>query len=64
MVKDEETLDLIIEDLKRRKNYQEWNKEDGKYIPYPSTYLNAKGWLDEYEVKKIKQPIKLKIKTY
>lgn len=49
MVKNEETLELIIKDLKRRKNYQEWNKDNGQYIPYPSTYLNAKGWLDEYE---------------
>lgn len=50
MVKDKETLDLILEDLERRKNFEDWIKSDGQFIPYPSTYLNAQGWLDEYEV--------------
>lgn len=49
MVTNQETLDLIINDLFNRKSYQGWLKENGKFIPYPSTYLNAKGWLDEID---------------
>lgn len=26
----------------------DWQKESGKYIPYPATWLNANGWEDEY----------------
>lgn len=27
----------------------QWLNEDGKYIPYPATWLNGDGWLDVYE---------------
>lgn len=27
---------------------EEWRKDGGKYIPYPASWLNAKGWADEY----------------
>jgi hypothetical protein len=27
---------------------EDWTKEGGQYIPYPATWLNAKGWEDEY----------------
>ena len=26
----------------------DWTKEEGEYIPYPASWLNAKGWEDEY----------------
>lgn len=26
----------------------EWKKDQGKFIPYPASWLNAKGWEDEY----------------
>lgn len=29
------------------KNCEDWKKENGKYIPYPASWLNAKGWEDE-----------------
>lgn len=48
VIKDKETLDLILADLEKRKDYENWQKQDGQFIPYPSTYLNNSGWLDEY----------------
>lgn len=48
IVKDEETLNLILKDLERRKGHKDWLKENGQFIPYPSTYLNNLGWEDEY----------------
>lgn len=64
MVKDDKTLELIISDLENRKNCYDWVKENGRYIPHPSSYLNAKGWLDEYETTKKKETVKLNIQRY
>lgn len=49
VINDKETYDLVIEDLNNRHRCKDWQKEKGKFIPHPSTYLNAMGWLDEYE---------------
>ena len=35
-------------------NSEDWLKDGGKYIPYPATWLNAKGWEDEFYVSPIK----------
>ena len=29
------------------KELDDWKKQNGKYIPYPSTWLNQKRWEDE-----------------
>ena len=33
--------------LERAKTSEEWTRENGRYIPYPASWLNAKGWEDE-----------------
>lgn len=63
-VKTKETFELISKDLKRRKGFEQWQKNKGQFIPHPSTYLNSEMWLDEYEVKKKSETPILKIKTY
>ena len=45
---DEQLFEAIMTGLKRAKTSVEWLKDGGQYIPYPSTWLNAKGWEDEY----------------
>lgn len=40
-------LKEILKGLELAKKSEDWTKENGKYIPYPSTWLNAKGWEDE-----------------
>ena len=42
-----ESITLAVE---KARQTEDWRKDKGQYIPYPSTWLNAKGWLDEYEV--------------
>lgn len=42
-----ETLELIKHALNWQTKSIEWTKEGGQYIPYPSSYLNSEGWLDE-----------------
>ncbi len=39
----------IIEGLERARKSRDWIKEGGQYVPYPATWLNAKGWEDNYE---------------
>lgn len=45
----EQLLETMLSTIERAKTSEEWTKENGKYIPYPSTWLNAKGWEDEYD---------------
>lgn len=42
--------DLIIRIMKAvedQKQWEEWLKDNGKYIPYPATWLNSESWNDE-----------------
>jgi hypothetical protein len=41
-------LSRIISKIEQAKKSKDWMKENGKYIPYPATWLNAEGWEDEY----------------
>lgn len=45
----EELVNKMIEKINLLKTTEQWKTADGKYIPYPSTWLNAKGWEDEIE---------------
>jgi hypothetical protein len=42
-----EDVEQILKDVQRRTIGTEWQKENGKYIPFPHTYLFGKRWLDE-----------------
>ena len=44
-----ETVEQMIKQIERLKDTEQWKKENGQFIPYPSTWLNAKGWEDEFE---------------
>ena len=43
----DELVAAILDGLERAKAGHDWQKEGGKYIPHPATWLNAKGWEDE-----------------
>jgi len=43
----DELFTSILAGLERAKASYDWQKEGGKYIPYPATWLNAKGWEDD-----------------
>ena len=40
-------LDMILEAVAWQKLSDDWTADDGKFIPYPASYLNASRWLDE-----------------
>jgi len=47
---DKNLIQKILDTIIKFKNSEEWTKENGKYIPYPATWLNAKGWEDEFDI--------------
>lgn len=40
--------DRILDAIEQAKTSEDWTKDGGKWIPHPATWLNAKGWEDEY----------------
>ncbi len=44
-----ELHDKILSALEAVKQTEDWMKEDGQFIPYPSTWLNRDRWEDELE---------------
>ena len=46
-------IDKVLKSLSLLENSDEWTKDDGKYIPHPSTWLNQRRWEDEVVGKKV-----------
>ena len=44
--------DDLLDIIKRWCNNEAWKKENGKFIPYPTTWLNQERWNDEIELSK------------
>lgn len=44
---DDELFNKIITAVKEQAQSDQWQKDDGQYIPYPSTWLNGERWNDE-----------------
>lgn len=42
-------VDLMIEKINILKKTEQWKQNNGKYIPYPASWLNSKGWEDEIQ---------------
>ena len=47
----EELVNTMIDKINLLKETEQWKDKDGQYIPYPTTWLNAKGWEDEIKQK-------------
>lgn len=53
----EHLVETILRAVQRAMTSDDWMKEAGKYIPYPATWLNRKGWEDEYtQTNGVQQP--------
>ncbi|MGB8422215.1 replication protein [Paraburkholderia sp.] len=45
---DDSLLSVIVEAVEvAKRSRDDWRRDGGKYIPYPASWLNAKGWTDE-----------------
>ena len=40
-------VEEIINGVHRAKESTDWKKENGQFIPYPASWLNARGWEDQ-----------------
>jgi hypothetical protein len=43
-------IEELLAAIARARKSDSWAKAGGQYIPYPSTWLNDGGWMDEEEV--------------
>ncbi|STY70543.1 Uncharacterised protein [Megamonas hypermegale] len=60
-----ELFEKIIKALEMVKQTEQWKKDNGKFIPYPATWLNQERWTDEIKMMQDIKPViepKLKIK--
>lgn len=46
----DDLLNVILSAVEGAKQTEDWKKQGGKFIPYPASWLNAKGWEDEIEI--------------
>jgi len=53
--KNEPDLQKVLKALKTQKNSEQWKKEDGRFIPLPTTWLNGARWEDEVNNKEVKK---------
>lgn len=44
---DDATLEAILRALEIQRGWEQWCKDDGKYIPHPAKWLNQRQWEDE-----------------
>ena len=44
---DEQLMQKIIVSIKKWKQSSQWQDDDGRYIPYPASWLNQRKWEDE-----------------
>ncbi len=42
-----EQLQTVLQDIKRRGSSPDWQKDGGKFIPLPATFIRGQRWLDE-----------------
>lgn len=47
-------LDIVLKSIEAHKQTDQWSKDNGQFIPHPSTWLNQKRWEDEVIDDKIK----------
>lgn len=44
----ETLVETILSGVRQARTSVDWTKEGGRYIPHPATWLNGRGWEDEY----------------
>jgi hypothetical protein len=54
----EELVTAILAAVERAKASVQWRKDEGQFIPYPATWLRARGWEDEEHVDVVPLPEK------
>ena len=50
----EELFNQIIDSIENWKQSEQWQRNNGQYIPHPTTWLNRGGWEDEITTEDVK----------
>lgn len=53
---DQHLTGVILSAVERDKDTDQWQRENGRYIPYPATWLNQRRWEDQPEVVQPEEP--------
>ena len=51
---DEALLQTMLATIEKSKCSEQWTKDNGQYIPHPSTWIHQKRWEDDLPVAKVK----------
>ena len=51
-------LDAVLGSLEWQRRQDDWTRDNGKFIPHPTTYINQGRWMDEPKGDSIIDPIK------
>ena len=43
-------LEVLLTAIEKQKESAQWSKDNGQFIPHPTTWLNGKRWEDEVSV--------------
>lgn len=46
---DEQLTERILASVRQATTSADWQRDGGKFVPYPASWLNAKGWEDEIQ---------------
>lgn len=57
---DEQLVGRILAAIERARTSEQWRSEGGKFIPYPATWLRARGWEDGETATKTEVPAWMK----
>lgn len=52
-----ELFEKILKALEMVKQTEQWEKDNGKFIPYPATWLNQERWTDEINMMQDNKPV-------
>lgn len=44
---DDELLEVMLKAIEAQKRSEQWTKDNGQFIPHPSTWINQRRWEDE-----------------
>lgn len=47
-------IDVLLAAIKAQADSPDWKKENGRYVPYPASWLNGRCWEDSQEVGEVK----------
>ena len=54
----------IVQGVERWKRSEQWTKDDGRFIPYPATFLRGERWNEYDRAEVIPSPKPATVKNY